>query len=273
MKIIDAHTHATFGEHYREEYKFGLKHGIDTAWESFQKELNKNKVVGALIFSSKFNLETPVELEHLTECAKKDNRLFPVCAVNPEKVSEESFEKFKKALKDRKVYGIKIFLGYYPYYATDEKYARFYKLAEEYDCPVIFHTGDTFGNDYLIKYTQPLQIDEVAVKYRNTKFVIAHLGNPWIRDSAEVLYKNPNVFADISAFRIGTKMKRYSAQVINDIRYVMDFIEDSSKLMYGSDWPLAKMQDYLPVMKHAIPKKYHNLVFYKNAKKLFQLPV
>jgi uncharacterized protein len=29
-------------------------------------------------------------------------------------------------------------------------------------------------------------------------FVICHLGNPWVTDAMEVIYKNPNVVGDIS---------------------------------------------------------------------------
>ena len=32
----------------------------------------------------------------------------------------------------------------------------------------------------------------------DTRFVLAHVGNPWFRESAEVIYKNMNVWADLS---------------------------------------------------------------------------
>ena len=34
--------------------------------------------------------------------------------------------------------------------------------------------------------------------YPNVKFVMAHVGNPWMMDAAEVVYKNVNVWADLS---------------------------------------------------------------------------
>ena len=42
----------------------------------------------------------------------------------------------------------------------------------------------------------PLLVDDVAVDNPDVKFVMAHFGNPWLIDAAEVIYKNDNVWAD-----------------------------------------------------------------------------
>ncbi len=270
MKIIDAHFHASFD---KEGLDFAREHGIDYSFKGLQNEFNKNNIVGAMLLSSMHDYSTPIELDHLLNLAKKDKRLFPVPGVNPGKTTKKGFEQFRKAFQKQEVHGIKIFLGYLPYYATDKKYFRFYKLAAEFDCPVIFHAGDTFGSKYMVKYSHPLQLDEVAVKFPNTKFVVAHLGNPWIRDAAEVVYKNPNVYTDLSAFIIGSMDKVDLRRTITDIQYGLDYVSDPSKFLFGTDWPLSHIKTYIKLMKKAIPRRDRNSFFYKNAKKLFKLKV
>ncbi|MES2962960.1 MAG: amidohydrolase family protein, partial [Bdellovibrionota bacterium] len=169
---------------------------------------------------------------------------------------------------------IKVYLGYIYQYAYDKNYEPAYKLAEKYDVPVVFHTGDTYDVDGLLKYADPLTIDEVAVKHRKVQFVIAHCGNPWIQSAAEVAYKNPNVSLECSALLIGDLSESGPEAVekllVEPIRYVFTYVEDPSKLMFGTDWPLIHIKDYLEAYKRAIPKQHWKAVFNDNARRIFK---
>lgn len=271
MKIIDAHTHLhTHPELYR--VRDAKKIGIDYNLRGFSEETEENNVIASIVIDDTRSDETPTGYNSLIKLAKRNNKIFPVTAINPNLIDEKGVEKLRKGLEEKLIYGIKIYLGYYPIYATDLVYSQFYSMAGEYGCPVILHTGDTYGEEYLVKYAYPLQIDELAVNFKKTNFVIAHLGNPWIRDAAEVVYKNPNVFTDLSAFCIG-KVKNVPKFVYNDIEYAWEYVNNPDKFLYGSDWPLVKMADYISVIKKAIPEKSHNKVFYENAKRVFRLPL
>jgi len=271
MNIIDAHSHIRLYPD-AEDLQDAQNLGINCTHSGFIQELNENNVAGAIVIDDSLEDETPTGYNSLLELAKQDKKVFPVLSINPNKVTLDSYEKLKKGLEEKLIYGIKIYLGYYPRYATDLVYSEFYSMAGEYGCPVILHTGDTYGEEYLVKYAHPLQIDELAVNFKKTNFVIAHLGNPWIRDAAEVVYKNPNVFTDLSAFCIG-KVKNVPKFVYNDIEYAWEYVNNPDKFLYGSDWPLVKMADYIPIIKKAIPEEAHNKVFYENAKRVFRLPI
>jgi hypothetical protein len=54
---------------------------------------------------------------------------------------------------------------------------------------LFLHTGDTYSTIAKVKYAHPLLIDDVAVDHRDVKFVLAHFGNPWLLDTAEVSTK------------------------------------------------------------------------------------
>src|SRR6185312_13818827 len=122
-------------------------------------------------------------------------------------------KKLEAVLKSGKYGCIKIYLGYVHQWAYDKNYEPAYRLAEKYNVPVVFHTGDTYSTKAKLKYADPLTIDEVAVDHPKVTFVIAHCGNPWIESAAEVAYKNPNVYLDGSAFMIGDLTKESPEEV------------------------------------------------------------
>jgi predicted TIM-barrel fold metal-dependent hydrolase len=170
---------------------------------------------------------------------------------------------------------IKIYLGYEPYWAYDARYAPVYALAEKYDVPVIFHTGDTDRATALLKYADPLTIDEVAVAHPKVRMVIAHSGNPWIESAAEVAYKNPNVYLDGSAFLTGDLRKLPKQQVdtymVRPLAWIFGYIENPKKLMFGSDWPIMNIPSAVEAFQRAIPEKYWTEVFCTNAVTVFKL--
>ncbi|HVR39511.1 MAG TPA: amidohydrolase family protein [Thermoanaerobaculia bacterium] len=170
---------------------------------------------------------------------------------------------------------VKIYLGYVHRYASDPVYEPVYRLAEQFDVPVIFHTGDTSSSKAKLKYADPLTIDEVAVDHPNVRFVIAHCGNPWIESAAEVAYKNPNVYLDGSAFFVGDVGKlpreKVDEYMVKPLAWIFGYLENPSKLMFGSDWPLVDIPPYVEAFKRAIPRQHWSAVFHDNAVRVFKL--
>ncbi len=178
-------------------------------------------------------------------------------------------------LRTRRYRCIKIYLGYAARYPTDAAYAPAYALAERYDVPVVFHTGDTYSDRGRLQYAHPLAIDEVAVDHRGVRIVIAHAGYPWIETAAEVAYKNPNVYLEASAFMVGSPAERPRAwvdeYVVRPIAWIFGYIEDPTKVLFGSDWPLVDMAGYVDAYKRAIPREHWRAVFHDNAVRVFRL--
>ena len=125
--------------------------------------------------------------------------------------SEKDVEELRGMLVAGEIKGLKIYPGYEPFYPADQKFEPAYKLAEEFDVPVMIHTGDTYAPQGKVKYSHPLNVDEVAVDYPKVKFLICHLGNPWFRDCMEVVYKNENLYTDISGLTLGDFSDRFEA--------------------------------------------------------------
>jgi uncharacterized protein len=152
-------------------------------------------------------------------------------------------------------------------------YKKVYELAMKYDLPVVIHSGDTFSDRGLLRYSHPLYIDELAVRYPDLRIVICHLGNPWVMDAAEIVYKNKNVYSDLSGLQVGTKevFDRFSSSELwlNTFRTAMVFADRYDKFLYGSDWPLAPMKSYIDLIKVMVPEEHHQKIFHDNAIKVF----
>lgn len=180
------------------------------------------------------------------------------------------------------VKAFKCYLGYLHTMPDAEGYAWYFRMAQKYKIPVIFHTGDTYSRRAKLKYAHPLAVDDVAADYPEVNFVMAHLGNPWITDAAEVIYKNNqfgeggNVWADLSALVIGPQLESQApVEVIESlkrqVKHAIQYSERPDRFLYGSDWPLAPMATYRDFVKQLVPPAHHRAVFVENAKSLFRL--
>lgn len=182
-------------------------------------------------------------------------------------------DSFEAKMNEDTTAGIKIYTGYQPFYATDEIYKPFYKLAQKYDVPVVFHMGDTANSMGRLKYSHPLVVDDVAVDFPNVRFVIAHCGTPWVADAVEVVAKNKNVYIDLSGlmegkFEAKTQIEQFKPY-LDVFRTWFNYLGNYKKLMYGSDWPLVDFASYIEVIKSIVPEFAYEDVFYNNAIRVF----
>jgi hypothetical protein len=256
LKIIDAHTHCVFDNTPEKTSR------IMQSKEEYLKEMKENNVVGAIAHTG--------YLGDFHEDLRGRNIIF--CYGIGDKINDQEVE---SVLKSRKYGCIKIYLGYYHRWANDEEYKRIYKLAEAYDVPVVFHTGDTYSAKAKLKYADPMTIDEVAVDHPNVRFVIAHCGNPWIQTAAEVAYKNANVYLDVSGIMVGD-LNSVPREMVDDylvkpVGWVFHYVGNPSKMLYGSDWPLVNMGQYIDAIKRAIPEEHWKAFFHDNAVSVFRL--
>jgi predicted TIM-barrel fold metal-dependent hydrolase len=197
---------------------------------------------------------------------------------DPTCTEPEHLRRVDAALATGQVRALKGYLGYLHYGPDHPNYRPYYELANRYKIPFIFHTGDTYSPRAKLRFAHPLLVDEVAVDHPEVRFVLAHLGNPWLLDAAEVVYKNINVWADLSGLVVGDTAAFTAAEHQDALRETAQslarafrYAERPNRFLYGSDWPLAPMPVYRDFIRTAIPENYHSLVFEENARTLFRL--
>jgi predicted TIM-barrel fold metal-dependent hydrolase len=184
----------------------------------------------------------------------------------------------EEVLASGQVRALKAYLGYLHYAPDHPGYAPYYELAERFNLPFVFHTGDTYSPVARLRLAHPLLVDDVAVAHPRVRFVLAHLGHPWLIEAAEVVFKNVNVWADVSGLVVGDAgsfADEERQEMLQDtaagLRRAFRYAERPNRFLYGSDWPLVPMAAYRDFIRSAIPEMYHSLVFAENARTLLRL--
>jgi uncharacterized protein len=145
-------------------------------------------------------------------------------------------------------------------------------MCMEYGIPVMIHTGAAFSSTAKLRYAHPLNVDDIAVENPELRIVMCHLGNPWIVDCQQILYKNSNVYADISGLVVGDFKLSAETRYLSQIKDLLNYIGQPHRLLYGSDWPISNMRSYLAfVRKLELDEDSHDLLMSKNTKHVFRL--
>src|SRR5262245_59490018 len=204
--------------------------------------------------------------------------MYAIGVCDPTRTDAEHFRRVEGILADGSVIGLKCYLGYLHYEPAHPNYRRYFELAAKYQLPVLLHTGDTFSPRAKLRFAQPLAIDDVAVDHPETRFVMCHVGNPWMTDAAEVIYKNMNVWADLSGLVVGNEQlfaseagREAVADLTESIQRAMRYSERPNRFVYGTDWPLVPMLPYRDFIFKAVPPEYVEQVFSENARLLFRV--
>lgn len=264
--IIDCHIHIN-------QYEL-IKNipSLDDRLEYLQREMMSNNVDYALILSSYVVNEQRPSTWQIIESIKKYDNLGVVAGFTIDNHTEDDLKDYRKWIKEGLIKGLKIYAGYEHYYPYDERYQKVYDTCVEFDIPVMVHTGDTFSEKAKLRFARPLHLDEVAVDNPELKIVLCHLGNPWIQDAQEVIYKNKNVYADISGLVVGDFDHFFEKMMRDRVAELISYAGEPRYLLYGTDWPISTMDSYLNfVAKLKIKKEYRDLLMYKNSQSLFKI--
>jgi uncharacterized protein len=263
--IIDCHVHLN-------RYGEGAATSLRDRYLALRREMDAHGVDYALVLTSYVNNAERPNTREILDVVGEDPRIGVVAAVSYLHYRAADLADLRYMLRDGRIKGLKLYPGYEPFYVHDPRMRVVYELAGEFGVPVMIHTGDTYDPKGRIKYSHPIEVDEVAVDFRDVTFVICHLGNPWITDAMEVIYKNPNVVGDISGFTLGHFEERFERFMLQQVNEVVAFAGDPSKLLYGTDWPIADMGSYIRFVNALnLTEEENDLIFWRNAARLFRI--
>lgn len=265
--IIDCHTHLN---NYHDE----TLESLSTDLEKLQTVMRRNRVDSALVLTSYKVVPGRPSARAVVEATRHLPHIHVVAGISWATFGAPDLVELRSLLEAGSIKALKLYPGYEPFYPSDPKLTPAYLLAEEFDVPVMIHTGDTYAPTGKVKYAHPLHVDEVAVDFPRVKFLICHLGNPWFRDCMEVVYKNENVYTDISGLTLGQFTDRFEAYMRQQLKEMILWGVNPNRVLYGTDWPLASMESYLAFMDELkLPARDKDLMFFENAAALFKLDV
>lgn len=264
--IIDCHVHANnYGEPRRT---------LDENVQLLREQMAKWSLDHCLLLSSYVVNENRPGMADLASRLKGDPRIHLVEGVWATGPKPVEWDQVEARLKARTTVGLKLYPGYDHAVPSDERLRPALELAERYRVPVMVHTGDTFHPKAKLKFAHPLHVDEVAVDWPDVDFIVCHLGNPWLTDTAELIYKNENVYADIS----GLVLEEFTAPLEVHMREQLEeffvYSGEPDKLLFGTDWPLVRMGPYLRFVEQIdLEPELREMLMWENAARLFRIDV
>jgi uncharacterized protein len=233
--IIDAHTHIGRNEH------------INSTASQLIVSMDAAGIDKSLVFAGGIN-NCPNDYL-LDQIAPYQDRLYGVAFFRRWDgqglcVPKQEIDHLAHLYEQKKIVAVKFYTGYDHYYPADVNWEL--SLLEEVGCPVIFHSGDCLSSikRAKLKYSHPLHIDEVAVDHPKMNFIIAHIGFPFVREAAEVCYKNDNVYTDISGFVYGDFDQQNKVKFSKVLNEFLE-IAPAHKLLFGTDYPISNQKSYV----------------------------
>lgn len=184
--------------------------------------------------------------------------------------SELPDDEFKELLRDNRdlVYAFKL----HPYHSftapDDERLEPVYRLAAEYDLPIVSHTGGC-------EEARSVRLYNAAKKHPELNFVMVHMDLGTDNSEAiELLGKLPNLYGDTTWVPVKSTIKSIGRW-------------GSEKILFGSDNPIdgkdtylhnktgdrSLYQAYFNEFRDMVSAEDYANIMYKNAQRLFKIGV
>ncbi|XCP85510.1 amidohydrolase family protein [Roseburia hominis] len=235
--IIDAHIHPF--KQIPADWVNGAKgakkewyQNVDLSMEGMIHALDEGGVDKGILLGLKTAKFTISNEEIADFCKKSNGRFIGFAAVDPTE-GEKAIEEMEYAIK---VLGLKGIGEITPptqfFYPNDESLYPFYECAEKLGVPVVIHTGGENGG--LIKYSNPIYLDEVASRFKNLTIIAEHMGSfpfgMWFKEAMNVAWKNPNVYVGIAALK---EIELVDMDLLTKaVKYI-----GADKILFGTDYP------------------------------------
>jgi predicted TIM-barrel fold metal-dependent hydrolase len=238
MLIIDFHLHVTTADEYNEWFLAWVRRlygeeglaNLQTALASPQGLLtfmDEQGIDYAVTLAETNTMVTGVSTnDRVAEFCQESERLIPFANINPY-VTFNQVAELERCVRELGIKGLKLYPTYQHFYPNDNKLFSIYERAQELNIPVMIHTGSSIFPGSLMKFGDPLFLDEIAVFFPTLKIIQSHAGRGFWYDRAFFLASlHENVYMDITGL-----------PPQNLLKYFPELERNADKIIFGSDWP------------------------------------
>ena len=272
MKIIDAHLHL-FPQTEEWPEKMANQVGHSNSIAHLRQVYAELDIVHGVVMGNRSlsadDHPYPADLFHY--CVGLDSALLK----EGSRTINDLADRIEENLRRENCCGVKLYPGYNKTWLSDPLYEPVYEVAKQYDKPVAVHMGLTAHARAHLKYCHPLALDEVAADHPGTRFVMCHFGNPFLESATAVLAKNRNVAADVSGILEGpVDLRRYLREQTGYVFLLRTWLAASNcwdRILFGTDWPIVNLGDYIRFIKQLVPEEHWESVFFRNANRIYGL--
>ena len=204
--FIDIHVHPAFFEPINEDLlREEMRHrALDihkNGTSSLQHVLNQMNCAGLdklCLLAQDYSADMGTEIVSNQEIRKLvdlvPDRFIGFASVDPR--DPDAPERLEYAIAELKLKGLNLHPGRVEMDPCDIRMERLYDICEKYDVPVMFHAGLSWEPGTHTEYGMPIRFEDLAMERLGLRFCLGHFGWPWVRETAMLMLKYPNVYAD-----------------------------------------------------------------------------
>ncbi|MFD4942730.1 amidohydrolase family protein [Streptomyces sp. NPDC058409] len=269
LVAIDVHTHAEVSE----KGGASLSAELDRAAGAYFKAEHRHPTLpeiaayyrerrmACVVFTVDAESATgtpPVPNEEIAEAALRNpDVIIPFAGVDPHK-GKVAVRQIRRLVDEFGVRGFKFHPNIQAFHPNDRMAYPLYEAIEDAGAVAVFHTGQTGigagapgGGGIRLKYSNPMDVDDVAADFPGMRIILAHPSFPWQDEALAVATHKPQVYIDLS----GWSPKYFPPRLI---QYANSLLKD--KVLFGSDYPLLSpdrwLADFadLPIKDEVRPK-------------------
>lgn len=159
-------------------------------------------------------------------------------------------EKLEDAFSSLGLRGLYLHPGRQKFQPSDPHLEPLYELCLQYDRPVFFHAGFSWEPDTVTGFGYPLAFEEVAARHPKLRLCIGQFGWPWVRETAMLLLKYPNVYADTGCLYFDNAREFYTQTFTRDIPATWIDRSLRHQVMFGSGNPRFEQIRMMEALNH-----------------------
>lgn len=151
--------------------------------------------------------------------------------------NEDAEKQLENAFLRLGLAGLKLNTAKLKLYPYDERIRKLCEVCSRYHKPVIFHCGLCLETDAFSRYARPSDFEELVASYPKVNFCLAHFGWPWVQETAALLIKYPNLYANTALMNFDGPIQLYHKVFKEDMGEFWVANNLADKIMFGSDSP------------------------------------
>jgi predicted TIM-barrel fold metal-dependent hydrolase len=216
------------------------------------------------------NWDGAVSNEEILELAAEERDvLIPFVSIDPHR-GTEGVAAARRLIEEHDVRGFKFHPNLQEFFPDDKLAYPLYEVIAEHRLPAVFHTGQTAvgsgqrgGGGILLKYSNPIHLDQIAVDFPDMPIIMAHPSVPWQDEALSIAVHKPQVYIDLS----GWSPKYFPPQLV---QYANSLLRE--KVLFGTDYPALTPERWLADFeKLEIKPEVRPLILKDNAVRLLGL--
>ena len=196
--MIDSHAHTIYPD---SACVFPTPHAEPT-WECWKRNLDLQHIDIMMTTPSESNRDVvtyPSQMVSAQMCTDSHGRMYYYEAFNPSKCNQ-SLAILERSLPDPRCIGIKIHPAANQVYASDERFAKVFELADRFHKVVMSHTWGVSDYNPTQKFSCPSLFECHLKAFPNVNFTLGHAGGRanGFAEAVEICKKFPHVDVDLA---------------------------------------------------------------------------